>query len=643
MKREAVFLPRVTRACGRVCRSAAPAWIVVTAALFAVAAEPESAVGPLMKLFQSGRLPPERQEAVVEMICNRGNADDLRVVFDRAVDPAQFPLELRVKALRWLGDAVRTRKTVPRGDLSGLGTIIVGDGDPRLREAAIRLASRCKDQGIAPALRSIVADTSFAFDLRRVALEGLVAIGDDASRRLLEQLAANSPEMKLRIPAAAGLVQFDTDKAAELAAVVLRDAPPGEDLSGLIGAFLDRKSGSEKLAAQLGRVQLSKDAAKRCLRYIYSVGRSDESLSNVLGAAAGIQTDAPPPTPQEVAEIVNDVISIGNAARGEAVFRRKDVSCMKCHSVSRAGGQIGPELSAVGGASPVDYIVNSILNPNLAVKEQYVTRVFVTADGNVLTGIVIDRDEVRVRFRDAAGQEISLAIDDIDEEHEGKSLMPQGLTRFLTREELLDLARFVSELGKPGPYAVQQARTLQRWRVMRSPPPELIEQIPHLDHIREHVLAAPASAWEPVYAKVAGVLPLDEVAASLGPAVATGSVNGAIAGAGTVAASGARTGSATESPTGSGDDGPPVLLLQGEIDISAAGSIEMVVETAGEYLVWLDAEPLPSQPKVRIEAMTGRHKITFRVRPDGMRERGLRVEFLVPPDSTANMVVVGGM
>ena len=38
----------------------------------------------------------------------------------------------------------------------------------------------------------------------------------------------------------------------------------------------------------------------------------------------------------------------------------------------------------------------------------------------------------------------------IDTETNGKSLMPEGITRFLTHGEQLDLIRFVSELGKPG-------------------------------------------------------------------------------------------------------------------------------------------------------------------------------------------------
>jgi putative heme-binding domain-containing protein len=127
------------------------------------------------------------------------------------------------------------------------------------------------------------------------------------------------------------------------------------------------------------------------------------------------------------------VSSKGNAARGEAIFRRKDLNCMKCHSVSRAGGQVGPDLSALGGSSPVDYVVNSILNPNLAVKEQYVTRVFVLNNGKVLTGVVIDRDEVRVNLRDANGQAVTVPIADVEEEFEGKPLMPQGLTKSHSR------------------------------------------------------------------------------------------------------------------------------------------------------------------------------------------------------------------
>ena len=65
-----------------------------------------------------------------------------------------------------------------------------------------------------------------------------------------------------------------------------------------------------------------------------------------------------------MAQLIREVAD-GDAARGEDVFRRADLSCLKCHAVSQAGGQIGPDLSALGSTSPVDYIINSIYDPDV--------------------------------------------------------------------------------------------------------------------------------------------------------------------------------------------------------------------------------------------------------------------------------------
>lgn len=566
---------------------------------------PPSAVGPLMKLFQSGRLPAERQGTVVEMICSRGNEHDLRVVFDKIVQPEAFPAELRLKAMAWLADAAETRKVRPTGDLSALEPLVIGgtgEGEA-LQEAAIKLASTWKDATVGPALQKLAASDQVPADLRTSAIDGLIAIGDAPSRRALEQLVGAGPAIAIRMRAAGGLAGLDLTVAAHAAAAILAEATPSDDPGAMLEAFLNRKQGPEALAAALAKVTLKVDVAKRSLRYIYSVGRSDQALSDVLGKAAGIETDAPPPTPEEVARIVTDVAAKGDPARGEQIFRRKDLNCMKCHSVSRAGGQVGPELSAVGGSSPVDYVVNSILNPNLAIKEQFATRVFVLANGKVLTGIVSDRDDVRIRMRDANGQLVTIPTADIEEELEGKSLMPQGLTKFLTRDELLDLARFVSELGKPGPYAVRQNKTVQRWRLLRQPAAELVADVPHLEHLRQFVLGAPAEAWESAYGQVAGSLPLRELIT---------------------------------------EDRPKVLILQGELQVSAAGSVDVEVACTEKFQTWVDNEAHESQPRFTSSLEPGRHTITVRVEVSDSPNPELKVELKPAADSPLNFELIGG-
>lgn len=567
--------------------------------------EPESAVGPLMKLFQSGRLPAERQSTVVEMICNRGNQNDLKVVFDKVVLPEGFGPELRLKAIQWMTDAAVVRKVKPSGELAALENLVVGDAaarNPALQQAAIKLASTWKDAAISSALQTLATEPGTRAELRRVAIEGLVAIGDTASKATLVKLIEKTSPLAVRMQAAAGLSGMDLAVASRAAAAILADSSAKDSPDEMLAAFLDRKTGAEQLAAEIAKQKLSPDVAKRSLRYMYSVGRSDAALSDVLSNAAGIAADAPPPSPEEVVRIAADVVAKGDPARGERIFRRKDLNCMKCHSISRAGGQVGPELSAVGGSSPVDYVVNSILNPNLAVKEQYVTRIFALNSGKVLTGVVIDRDDVRINMRDANGAVIKIPTADIDEELEGKSLMPQGLTKFLTRDELLDLARFISELGKPGAYAVQQGKTIQRWRMLRQPPMELTSEVPHLEHLRQFVLATQPTDWDSAYGKVGGSLPLDELRG----------------------------------------DKPTVVILQGEINVSAAGKVLVHVSSTETLQAWFDADAFDPRKPFEVELTPGRHVITVRVEISLRDNPELRVEFSTPNDSTANYEVIGG-
>ena len=117
--------------------------------------------------------------------------------------------------------------------------------------------------------------------------------------------------------------------------------------------------------------------------------------------------------------------------------------------------------------------------------------------------------------------------------------MPQGLTKFLTQQEFLDLAKFISELGKPGPYAIRKTPSIQRWRVLKTPPPEIAAEVPNVEILREHVLDTPADAWTTAYGKVGGALPLAELAPAR----------------------------------------PAVLYLQGEIDVSQAGPIAIEIAT----------------------------------------------------------------
>jgi len=537
------------------------------------------------------------------MVCKRGDAEDLSFIFSQVLDPAAYPADLRLKALGWLTDAAKINKVKPTGDLAKIEQLL-GEGEatknPAFALAVMQLAAQWRVPSVSDELQRIATADKVDEKLQTAAIEGLATIGDATSRSTIAALAAKGHPTRIRFLAAAALAGLDIDAAAKAAAAALAEATPLDDPTALIQAFLDRKQGPEKLAATLGSARLPVDVAKLALRTMYAAGHSDASLSDVLSKAAGIAVDAPPPTGAELTRIIAQVTEKGDPARGERVFRRNDVGCMKCHSVSGGGGNVGPDLSPLGATSPVEYVVNSILNPNLAIKELYITKMIVTSGGQTFSGIVVDRNDQQVKLKNALGQIITIPTADIDEEVEGKSLMPQGLTKFLTEDELLDLARFVSELGKPGAYALRKTPTVQRWRVLKSPASQLTAEVPNVEFLRELVFAAPEEQWLPAFGKVAGALPLDEVK--------------------TLA-------------------GATVLYLQGTIEVMEGGAVGVVVQSTEPAQAWLDVTSFDPQQKFVTDLEKGAHTLTLRVTVGDRPTPELKAEFFKPAGSKAQIAV----
>ena len=569
-----------------------------------IAAAQDPTVAPLLRLLKSGKLPKERQPQVVEMVCKRGGPEELGFVFQQALKPDGFTPPLRLQALNWLADAAETRKVKPVGDVAGIEQLVRLDPAAKnddLALAAMKLASTWKVAATADVMSSLALDEKATEKLRRAAIEGLARLGSDDTKQVLQQLAAGQSATSIRMLAAGGLAQIDVEAAADAAAKVLAAASPNDDSGAMLNAFFLLKDGSSKLATALQSVQLKPDVAKRALRFMYSVGHSEAALSDLLSEAAGIAADAPPPTPEEAMKIAAEVASRGDPVRGEQVFRRADVSCLKCHAIHRAGGQVGPDLSNVGRISPVDYIVNSVLNPNLAIKEAYVTRIIETSDGKLVQGVAIDRDANRVVLRTADGKKVTIPVADIDTEEEGKSLMPQGLTKFLTHQEFLDLARFVSELGKEeGQYTAPKTPTMQRWRVLTAPAGELLAGVPNVEQVREYLLDTSPEDWQPAYAMVNGQLPLAELR------------------------------KASDQP----------LYLLGEFDVVVAGEVTIKIEAAQAVQGWVDATPFEAQQDFTTQLPVGRHKLLLRVEPAAQGSATLRAVVTKPGDSSAQVDIV---
>lgn len=578
--------------------------VCLSLCLLAANVSGQGAGDALMRLLKSDRLPAERLPSVIEMVSKRGDAADLAYLFEQVTNENGWSEEIAVTALEGLSDAAANRKVKPEGDLTRLAVLFDEKRSPAVREQAIRLAGLWRVPELAESLQALVLSEKTSAETRGEALDALAAFGE-SGRKTIESLAGPDQPLSVSSHAIAALAKLDLSAAADRAAKAMAAAKPNDDVSPLLGAFLQRQGGPEALATALESAELPQEVAKTALRQMYSIGRSDGALSAALGKAAGIAMEDKAFTPEEIQQLTAAVLKEGDPERGELVFRRQDLSCLKCHAVSGAGGNIGPDLSAIGPSNPIDYLVTSILEPDAAVKEHYATQIIITSEGLVVTGIVADENENRLVLRTADGEERTIAKADVEEREKGGSLMPKGLVKFMTRQELLDLVRFLSELGKPGtPYALRSAPTVQRWRVLADPPAAFVESVPDEATFRESVPAIDAANWKPVYARVDGSLPLAEL-------------------------------------TSGGEQ--PVYLLA-EFDVRTSGAVGLRFDSTEGLDLWVNGDHIDTLSRnFATEFPDGRQAVVLRVGPKARTENSLRVELFQPEGSAAVVDVVGGI
>jgi len=556
----------------------------------------------IVKMLDKGTVAKDRAPILIETVTKHGGAKELQAIWAKAQTKGTYPPALRRQVLEWLAEAADTRRVTPKFEVASIQKLLSdASGDPGLLNEAIRLTAAWKVKEAADVLRGIAQDKKGKLATREIAIEGLASLGDAGVKATLSELTDPSHLLPIRFRAAVALAKLDLEAGSLAAAKALASASEKDDPSSVVEAFLARKGGPEKLAAALDKVKLSQDNAKQILRAMFLAGRNDAALASVVSKAAGLDVSGKAPTAEEIRKIGDEAAAKGDLIRGEKIFRRADLGCIKCHGINKAGGNIGPDLGPIGGSSPVDYVVQSILDPNAAIKEEYITKLISTASGQVLLGVVVERNKNVVAVKDATGKITRVPADEVDSETNGKSLMPEGVTRILTKAELLDLVRFVSELGKPGPLAPRVITTVQRWKRLRDVTAALQEGVPNREVVRDSILAVGPEAWESVFSNVDGSLPLAEL----------------------------------RKPAS-----PNVVYVQGEIEVTQAGKVDFKLTAPKGTTYWVDENQYDTANNA-VDLPVGRHRITVRAEIDG-KAPTLILEVLRPETSKAQFEIVHG-
>lgn len=435
--------------------------------LFALlAVDSDDAARPLLKLWRSKRVPADQENSVLAAVARHGDAQALRAILDELVQ-AQATADVRGRLLDALAQAHRLRGVKPAGDLATPLKPLLSNAEGPVRRQTLRLVSQWKLDEMRPAVEAIAQDEAAPPSLRREAVDGLRGLGGAASVHALTALAKQTKDDGLRNHAIAALVPLAAEQAAELATPILTNSKDPKSVRPLFEAFLSQRTGPPALAKALESATLDPAVAREGIQVASISGQVVPGFVKVLTKAGSLPEAPQELSPQQMARLVADVRSRGDAHRGEAIFRREKLNCVKCHTIKGVGGKVGPDLSTIGTSAPVDYLIESLLFPDKKIKENFHSTVVSTVEGTVITGIQVSKTEEELVLRDAEDKQISIPVRDIEEARVSNvSLMPAGLMDTVNPQEFVDLVRFLSELGKPGPFGPEEELVNRQWRLV---------------------------------------------------------------------------------------------------------------------------------------------------------------------------------
>ena len=397
---------------------------------------------------------------------------------------------------------------------------------------------------------------------------------------LLKKLSSAPTPTKLRRIAIGGLAAVDVRSASRAAAELLTS---GDDEPGaILSAIVTRENGVRALTTALSSTKIPRDTAKLALRYLQGSTIQDARLMSIFSETIGSSTGPVRLRPEQMKLTIEEVSAKGDASRGEQVFRRSDTNCYQCHAIAGTGGWLAPDLSSIGATAQLDYLINSVLDPNKDIKDGYDGYTVVTKSGDVYSGIKVLQDSSHLVLRDNEHQAIPIPLSEVKAQRSSGSLMPNGLSDPLTHQEFLDLIKFLSELGKPGPYGPTSAQYIRRWRLN--------------DNLSSE------GSWTSAYSLVSGVLPADGIQARA----------------------------------------KPICYARGEIDVTSPGKVLVRVNDVKGLTLLVDEKQIQFQNDTALDLTRGVHALTFSIDPSQRNGQGLKVEVLDAASSLGHAQAVGG-
>ena len=367
----------------------------------------------------------ERPEGVAQLVATAGATPDAA---------------LRRDILAGLADGLAGWRRAPKPvGWDGVATRLAA-GDESLAASVRDLSAVFGDGRAIEDIRRLALDETAPAAIRTSALESLVRGGDDGLRETCLTLLA---DRRFNVVAAEGLGRCG-DAAAARAIIAAYGRFRSPDRPRVIAILTSRASFARELLAAVdaGRIP-REDIGNYDVRQMRALAdsRVDAEVERLWGGFR----ETPDEKRRQIGELKQRLVPATLAAadlpRGRAIYERE---CGRCHRLFGAGEHVGPDLTG-GNRTNLDFLLENIIDPGGVVPREYKMSVVTLADGRVIGGLVVSRDDRTLTLVTPTDRQV-IALDDVhDVVQTSQSPMPDGMLDRLPDDAIRDLIGYLMQ------------------------------------------------------------------------------------------------------------------------------------------------------------------------------------------------------
>lgn len=308
----------------------------------------------------------------------------------------------------------------------------------------LRVAGRLGDRAAERRVLQLVLDDSQPAATRQELLQVLAEVGQPDCVLPLLNLLRNSRDESLRLALIGVLGRFDDPQIAE---VVLDRYP---QMSPALRAaardlLVRRRDWAHVFLTRIDQGQVAAaDVQPEELRRLAALNDSqiDAAVKKRWGT---VRAGTPEEKLATIRRLSNDLrAATGNRDAGHALFRKH---CATCHVLFGEGTRVGPELTTANRKDG-DYLLVSMVDPNVQIRKEYGNYAVETHDGRIFTGVIVEQDasSITVVGGTTTNQRTKIPRNEIEDMKELPiSLMPERILDPLKPQEIRDLFRYLQQ------------------------------------------------------------------------------------------------------------------------------------------------------------------------------------------------------